>query len=778
MQKRAAVSAALSVLVVGAVLIYGYARRPPTNDLEARSRLARLRPSPNDLNVVVVTLDTTRADRLGCYGAKEAETPNLDALAREGVLFEQATATVPLTFPSHSAIFTGLVPPHHGVHDNGGFFLDDAKTTLAERMKGAGYATGAFIAAWVLDSKWGLAQGFDTYADKFDLSKYKVVSLGTVQKPGDEVMDEALAWMDGVRDRKFLSWIHLYDPHSPYEAPEPYRSRFKGQPYNAEIAYTDHVVGRLTSWLREKNLLERTIVVVTADHGEALGDHGESTHSFFIYDATTHVPLIVRTPWGLEGRSRTQVGSVDIFPTILDLVGLPPQDGIDGRSLARALFDPAAELGHVAYSETYYPRFHYGWQHLQSLRDGKYKFIEAPTPELYDVGADPGEATNIYKAFSKRAEALRARLRELTGGASAHVPEQQQLDPETLQRLAALGYVGSAVDVDPEAVLPDPKEKIGLYKMMHTARDLAQEEKFADAVGIMQKVVVQDPDIVDAYISLGNWLMRLRRPDDAVASFKQVLARQPDNSLAILNLANVYRGRGQHESAIAGYRTVLKLDSKNPQNWYQLATLYLDIGRVTDAEGTFREALVANPKMGAAYNSLGVIAWSRGQRSEAEALFRKALELEPDVATGRVNLARALEARGDRAGAEKLYREELEIYADSGKARFNLAQLLRDRGDRAGYLAELQISIEKAPEFGPSFFFLAREELQAGGLAGAEEIAKRGLQVDPRSEVAPLGHYVLADVYSRRGEPARAEAEARAARTLEAALAARRRPAL
>jgi arylsulfatase A-like enzyme/Tfp pilus assembly protein PilF len=774
MQKRLAV---VALLVAIGVVIHPW-WRTPRSEAQARARLLHLHPAPSTLNVVIVTLDTTRADRLGCYGATSVETPNLDGLAREGVLFEQATATVPLTFPSHSAIFTGLVPPHHGVHDNGGFFLDESRTTLAERFRGAGYATGAFIAAWVLDSKWGLAQGFDTYADKFDLSKYKVVSLGTVQKPGDEVMDEALAWMDGVRDRRFLSWIHLYDPHSPYEAPEPFRSRYKGQPYLAEIAYTDQVVGRLLGWLREKKLLERTIVVVTADHGEALGDHGESTHSYYIYDSTTHVPLIIRTPWRLRGRSHTQVGSVDLMPTILDLAGLPPQAGIDGRSLALALFDPAAELGHVSYSETYYPRFHYGWQHLRSLRDGRYKFIEAPTPELYDIAADPGETTNIYKAFSRRAEGLRARLHALAGETTAQAPEQKQLDPETLQRLAALGYVGNAVDVDPTAVLPDPKDKIGLYKMMHAARDLAQEERYAEAVSVMRKVVAEDPDIIDAYISLGNWLMRSKRGDEAIAAFQQVLSRQPDNSLAIVNLANVYRVRGQHDAAIEGYRTALKLDPKNPQNWFQLATLFLDLGRVHDAEATFREALKANPKMGAAYNSLGVIAWSRGQKDEAERLFRQGLELEPDLAGGRVNLARVLEARGDLGGAERLYREELEIYADSGKARFNLAQLLRQRGDREGYLAELQLSIEKAPEFGPAFFFLAREELAAGGLTGAEELARRGLEVDPRSDVAPLGHYVLADVYSRRGERAKAAAEAGAARSLETSLAARRRPNL
>ena len=227
------------------------------------------------------------------------------------------------------------MPPHHGVRDNGGFFLDEAKVTLAERLKDAGFATGAFVAAWVLESKWGLAQGFDEYSDTFDLSKYKVVSLGTVQKPGDEVMDGALAWLETVKQRRFFAWVHLYDPHTPYDPPEPFDSRYPNQPYLGEIAYTDQVVGRLTSWLREQGLIERTLVVLTADHGESLGEHGESTHAYFIYDATTRVPLVVRTPWGVRGRRAVQTSGVDVMPTVLDLLGLAARAG-HRRPLARA----------------------------------------------------------------------------------------------------------------------------------------------------------------------------------------------------------------------------------------------------------------------------------------------------------------------------------------------------------------------------------------------------------------------------------------------------------
>ena len=766
----AALAGAVVAVAAAAVVVRS---RPPRTGAQVQARLARLRPAPRDLNVVVVTLDTTRADRLGCYGFAGVETPNIDRFAREGVVFENATSTAPLTFPSHSSIFTGLIPPHHGARDNGGFFLDDARTTLAERLKAAGYATGAFIGAWVLESRWGLAQGFDEYSDRFELSKYKVLSLGTVQKPGDEVMDDALRWLDGVRQRRFFAWVHLYDPHAPYEPPEPFASRYRGQPYLGEIAYTDKVVGRLAAWLDEHALMERTLIVVVGDHGESLGDHGEGAHAYFIYGSTTHVPLIVRTPWGLSGRSRAEVSTVDIMPTVLDALGLPPQDGIDGRSLAPALFAPATAVDHAAYSETYFPRYHFGWQQLRSLRDGRYTYVDAPHPELYDRQQDPGETHNIFKAYSQRAEELRVRLEEMSRTTEAQAPERKQLDPETLQRLAALGYVGNVIDVDPRAVLPDPKDKLPLFEMMNAAKALAQEGDYERAAAKMKAVIAEDARIMDAHLTLGNWLVRLKRGEEAAAAFKQALTLKPDDEIALGNLAHLYLARGRQQDALDAlevFRAALRANPRNPQSWYQLAALDLDTGRLDAAESSFKDALAANPKMGAAYNGLGAIAFSRGDIEQAERLIGKALELEPRLRTAHYNLGRIREARADVAGAEALYREELATYPDHGRARFNLAQILRGRGDRDGYLAELRLGVEKAPDFGACYWYLAREELGAGRLDAAADLARRGLEAQPISDVAPLGHYVLADVYTRQGQPSKAQEEVGKAQKLEAAL--------
>ena len=759
------------VLLAGAVafLLIDRARRP--GGVEGARSLLASRKAAADINLLVVTLDTTRADRLGPYGFNRGTTPHLDHFAEDAVVFEHATAAVPLTFPSHTTIFTGEYPTRHGIRDNGGFFLDASATTMAEVLQAAGYATGAFIGAWVLESRWGLSQGFDKYSDQFDLSKYKIVSLGTVQKKGEEVVNDAITWLDTVKTKKFFGWVHLYDAHTPYEPPEPFASQFPNQPYLGEIAYADSQVGRLLDWLKANSLDQNTVVVVTGDHGESLGDHGEATHAYFVYDSTMHVPLIVKTPWNDKGRNASMVSSADIFPTVLDLLGLPPVKGpIDGTSLAAGIVDPGAPVGGTAYAETYFPRYHFGWQHLRSLRSNEYTYVDAPEPELYDRRTDPGETENIYKAFSARAEDLRLKLEALAKVDKGKVPERKSLDPDTLQRLAALGYVGNVIDVNPDAVLPDPKLKLPLFQKMNRSKDLAQDDDIEGAVKLLQSVVAEDPNIMDAHLTLGNWLVRLKRGEEAIESFRRAVALKPDDDIALGNLARLYLSRGRKsdaEDALRVFETALSRNPKNPQAWFQLAVLSMDMGDADRAKDSFVRAAEENPKMGASWIGQGALAFSASRLGEAEQMIRKGLELEPEAKGGRYNLARVLEARGRFDEAESLYRAELSTYADHGKARFNLAQLERQRGNLAGFIAELRASTEKAPDFGPAFFFLAREELNAGRLDAARDLAERGLLVDNISEVAPLGHYVLADILSRRNKPKEAQQEAAKGKALE-----------
>ncbi|MEZ5313705.1 MAG: sulfatase [Thermoanaerobaculia bacterium] len=364
-----------------------------------------------ELNVVLVTLDTTRADRIGVYGravgAPHAETPVLDGLAARGATFLHAASVTPLTLPAHSTMVTGLLPAAHGVRDNGGYRLADERRTLAEVFADAGFRTGGFVSAYVLDHKWGIAQGFERYFDDFDLEKIRTLSMGEIQRPGNETVDEATRWIDSVsgpEGGRFFAWVHLYDPHSPHEAPEPWRSRYREEPYNAEISWTDSLVGRLLSHLEARGLRDRTIVAVIGDHGESLGDHGERDHGYFIYQSTQWVPFLVDAPFPeVRGRVvQSPVGQADLAPTLLALAGVDPAGGAglepgQGRSLVPLLAggsDPEGSLPR-AYGESFLPRLHYGWSELRSLRRDRWHFIEAPHAELYDVEADPRESRNL-----------------------------------------------------------------------------------------------------------------------------------------------------------------------------------------------------------------------------------------------------------------------------------------------------------------------------------------------------------------------------------------------
>ena len=384
-----------SVIVTGGVLLAAAAAvyvlfiaGPPT--------FARLRQG-RDFNVIVITLDTTRADRLPSYGCKDLETPTLDAFAARGVRFENCYAQTPLTLPSHTTLMTGTLPLFHGIRDNGGFFVPQELKTMAELFKDKGYETGAFIAAYVLDSKWGLNQGFDTYFDKFDLSKFKRISLGTVQRPANEILDQAVPWLEERKDKKFFAWLHLYDPHSPYEPPPPYDKLYADHPYLGEIAFADSQLARLWQFLESNDLLKKTFIVFAGDHGESLGEHEEQSHGFFVYQAAIHVPLIIVTPFPkLQGVISPEVtGLVDVLPTVCDMAGLPVPAEVQGQSLLPTFFGRRRKNTPLAYSETYYPRFHYGWSDLKTVQDGRYKLILAPVPELYDVVADPGEKKNL-----------------------------------------------------------------------------------------------------------------------------------------------------------------------------------------------------------------------------------------------------------------------------------------------------------------------------------------------------------------------------------------------
>ena len=733
------------------------------------------------MNVVVITLDTFRADRIGAYGAARVETPHLDRLAREGVLFEQAMTTAPLTLPAHATIFTGRYPPVHGVRDNGGFFLNPEEVTMAERLKAVGYTTGAVVGAYVLDSKWGVDQGFDSYRDDFDLSKYRAISLGAIQRPGNEVVDEGLQWIGSNAGSRFFAWLHLYDAHTPYEPPEPFRSRYPDRPYDAEVAFTDSQVGRVIAFLEERQLLDKTIVVVVGDHGESLNEHGEASHGFFIYEAATRVPFIVRAARPeLRGRRvKDVVRTVDLLPTVFDLLGTPAPGEMDGRSLVPLMTGVQTELGLEAYAESLYPLHHYGWSDLRALRSGRFKLIAAPRPELFDIEQDPNELNNLFDQRRALGERMLARLREIEAEfARQQKPTQGpvEVDPEARARLAALGYVGSfTASVKPDenrTGLADPKDKVGLFNLISEARDLSKDEhRFDEVVRMLKQVLAQDATVIDAYLMLGNLHAKVDRQEEAIEYFKKLLALKPDDESAVVNMANAYRQIGKDEEALVGYRRFLQLDPRNAQVRYEVSQILIDRGETVEATGMLQEALKLEPKLTAARNALAVIALKRGDVDAAEREIRAALRDKPDARLAHYNLALVAEQRGDVRTAEAEYLKEIELHPANFKAAFNLARLYESMRNTEAQERALRKSIEANPRFAEGHFFLAKLYLDQGRrFDEAIRLARRGTELRARPDVAPLGHYVLADLYNRVGRYRDAELEAARGRALEEAL--------
>jgi arylsulfatase A-like enzyme/predicted Zn-dependent protease len=723
------------------------------------------------LNVLVVSVDTLRADRVGAYGYKAASTPTLDRLAARGVRFANATTTTPLTLPAHASLFTGLFPEGHGVRDNGGFYLADEATTFAEVMKARGYRTGGFVGAFVLDRRWGVSQGFDTYFDEFDLSQSELPGMDAIQRRGAEVVDRAISWLEVARGTPFFAFVHLYDPHTPYEAPEPFRSRFprtQHGSYDAEIAYADFQVGRLLDAIDRAGQLENTLVVFLGDHGEALGGHGEQTHGFFVYQEAVRIPLVIAGP-GVPIRTVADpVRIVDVLPTALEFVGIPVPD-VQGRSLLPAIEGQRLDL--LAYSETWYPRHHYGWSELRAVQDGRYKYVQAPRPELYDLQSDPGETVNLVEKQKGTADALGRALQDIVARTTraANGRQPARVDPEVEERLRALGYVGASVSRRALEDRPrgDPKDKIHLYVLLRQAGQDSTEGRLDDAVAKVRRALAEDEGIVEAHTMLGNLHLKAGRLAEAVEGYKSALAVDPEHLGATVSLAMTYKSMDRLEEARAGFERALTLDAKDGKALFHLADIEMRSKRFGEAEKLLTQALEAGTDRPPVLVKLGECYIEMKRWDEAERTLRDALGARAELPQAHYDLGLIYEARGDLDRAMAEYEAELAAHPKNFSASFNLGKLLAASGRAQEALARFRAAVDANPAFGTGHLYLAKALLDVSDLAGAERAALAGLRSDPDPAMAPLGHYVLADVYNRRGRTDAAAREAAKGRALE-----------
>jgi arylsulfatase A-like enzyme/tetratricopeptide (TPR) repeat protein len=758
----------LALLLAGAAVVGGLALgawlrpRALTRDTVRRLWAEKGVDRPN---VLLVTLDTTRADRLGCYGYAAARTPNIDALARGGVLFRQAASTAPLTQPAHSSILTGMYPTHHGVRVNGQTALSREQTTLAEALAEKGYATAAFLGAFVLDGRWGLNQGFQVYDDRFDLEKHKHLDLGSVQRPADKVVDAALAWLEEHARGPFLAWIHLYDPHTPYEPPEPllseYRARGHDGLYDGEIAFTDQQVGRLVAWLRAKGLDRATAIVLIGDHGEGLGSHGEGTHGYYVYDYAQRVPFVVATPLdALRGvRVDAQVSAVDVFPTVLALSGIDLPGDIHGRSLLPVMFDPSSAAESYAYGESMTPNLQYGWSSLHFLRSPRYKLIKAPRPELYDLAADPGEATNVYESQKAIGREMMVRLDELMErtGRGAPAPEAANLDKETLERLSALGYIGAPVA--PRAAgasqpLADPKDKLRLFSAVQQAGEWIVKDDYRSAAAALESALREEPRMPQALLMLGTAYAELGRSADARAQFDLVLKDDAQSVQALVGLASLLMQEGQTTDVIALSKRTLTLDERNAQAHTLLGEAYAAQGQPAQALPHFEKAVEIQPKLTRNRLNLAGSLIEVKQLDRAEALLKEIVAEHPRFPLAQFNLGLVYEEQGRPPDARACYAAEVAAYPAQFKARFNLGKVLFALGDRQGSLEQMREVVRLAPRQAEGYLFLARGLLQEDvPLDEVQRLVEKGLSMARTPELKALGWLLLADVYNRRREP-------------------------
>lgn len=729
-------------------------------------------------NLLLITLDTTRQDHLGCYGFETEITPHLDRLADEGVVFTRGTTPVPVTLPAHTTMMTGLYPFHHSVRNNGTYATGDSLRTLAEALSEAGYRTGAILAAFPLATQFGLDQGFDHYDDAFPGDR-EHAAVEMAQRPGNQVTELSLAWIDGRDGRvgngstvagaddrdqddrpatgePFFLWAHYFDPHYPYTPPEPYLQQFPGSPYAGEVAFMDAQIGALLEGLRKRDLYERTLIVVVGDHGESLGEHGEATHSIFVYNATQYVPFLFRLPGGYSGKQWNGrrvdglVSLVDIFPTVIDALGLPremvpPGDGISLLPVA------AGDAGAHAwvYYETLVPQLEYGASDLRAIETATWKYIRAPRPELYHLQEDPAETSNRAQRESWHVEELETDLAHLLRG-EGEAPEPLAMDAETIEKLQSLGYL-AGVDRPRSDEMVDPKDMIGSLRLLNEAAAHLAAYRAEDALALADSILQRFPRDGRALRLRATSLVQAGRHTEAIEAFDTALSHCdhcPDQAELLLQQAVAISRTGDPEDALRRLGTLHEIDPELPSLEINRARILLHRGSYAEARAAAEGATRRKPDEIEPWLVLAEIETAAGDPGSAETAFRTALGISPRSAEALIGLGALLAQTQGASAARPWIDQAYDTDPNLPEVLFSKAWLAVQDGRGEDALRFYTAGLERAPNDADALFSAGTVHLSLGRPQRALELFGRSIATGR----APVGAFANTGVvYAQLG---------------------------
>jgi choline-sulfatase len=700
---------------------------------------------PGPTNLVLISMDTVRPDHLGCYGYAGAATPTVDALARRGITFDDALASVPLTLPSHTAMLTGLSPLSSGVRDNSNFKLADDFVTLAEVLRANGYSTGAVVGAFILDARYGLNQGFDAYDDNLSGGSQSSI-FGYPERPADAVTRNAAAWLRGAREPFFL-FAHYYDPHAPYEPPGLFREAFRSEPYDGEIAFTDSEIGKLLASLAARKVLERTLVVLVSDHGEGLGEHGEATHGLLLYEPTMKVAFIISPPAksiyaksaAVGGHCGQTVMLTDLFPTVLEMLGFKQDGATDGRSLA-PLFAGRQLEPKVAYFESMSAYFAYRWSPLRGVKFNDWKYIFAPAEELYYLKDDPAEGRNLAGENPGKAAEMKAALTDAAREEPQTKASQTTMSPEEAQKLRALGYVSTSPTPVPELgdlTLADPKDMIGLIgKYLEPGDKALDDGDYETAERYFLDMVKADPGNPEAQLHYARVLLEKKDYAGATEAYNKVLAADPANSGAWFHLGNIAQATGDMDGAIRHYQKSLDLIPESPEALANMGSALLTKGLTDSAMAVLRRAIDMGPRTTVALLNLGIAYTTMGLADSAMIYFRRLLAIDTENVKGLNNCAAIFVSQGLADSAVAYFERVRAATPDDPRAYINLGGVYRQTGALDAASAAYEAALKLEPLNVIALYGLAGVRLSQGRREEAEMLVRQALEIDPTFEPA------------------------------------------